>query len=121
LDLLEAAANSDLPYFLTTACYHVGDEGIIADWQSVMDIHGATFLPVHLVCTPNVQAERVLRPDRSARGKLDTINGLEGYMAKNDYAPLPYDNCLKIDTSDLQPQEVANLIISQFDLTLLPA
>ena len=117
LDLLEAAAASDTPYFLTTACYHTGDEGIIHDWQTVMDRYGATFLPVHLVCTPQAQAQRVVQSDRTARGKLDQITGLDHYMAKNDYAPLARDNCLRLDTTSLSPSASAEHIIDHFNLT----
>lgn len=120
LDLLEAAAATNLPYLLTTACYHTGDEGIIADWQRVMDRYNASFLPVHLVCTPTAQAARVTQPDRTARGKLDNQKGLDHYMTKNDYAPLAYKNCLTIDTSELEPPKVAEHIITHFELTCLP-
>ncbi len=120
LDLLEAAATADLPYFLTTACYHVGDESVLADWQAVMDRHAATFLPVHLTCTADVQAERVVQPDRTAKGKLDDVSGLERYMAKNAYVPLPHENCLQIDTTHKAPQDVAQHIIDHFGLIRRP-
>lgn len=119
LDLLEAAAALDFPYFLTTACYHTGDERVINDWQAVMDRHGATFLPVHLVCTSQAQAERVVQPDRTARRKLDQVAGLNRYMAKNDYAPLARDNCLTLDTTTLTAKENAARVIDYFNLTCL--
>lgn len=121
LDLLEAAAIAQVPHFITTACYHTGDTGIIADWEAVMRRHKATFLPVHLICDPDIQATRVTRPDRAERRKLTSVSGLEGYMAKNDYAPLQRDNCLILDTSHTPPQDIATQIIDAFDLGRLPA
>ena len=117
LDLLEAAAAANLSYFLTTACYHTGDEGVINDWQAVMDRYGATFLPVHVVCSPQAQAQRVGQPDRTARGKLDQTCGLDRYMAKNDYLPLARNNCLILDTTTLPPSDSADQIIKHFNLT----
>ena len=116
LDLLAAAAATDLAYFLTTACCHSGDEWVINAWQDVMDKNGASFLPVHLICSPEAQAQRVGQPDRTARGKLDQIEGLDHYMTKNDYIPLSRDNCLTLDTTAIVPSDSAEMIIRHFNL-----
>ena len=119
LDLLEAVAASDTPYFLTTACYHTGDEWVMADWEAVLRKHNATLLPVHLICSPEAQAARVTQSDRTARGKLDQVTGLQHYMPKNDYAPIPRDNCLVLDTTKMPAKDTATQIIEHFGLERL--
>lgn len=112
LDIIDAAAKSDLPYFVTTACYgHPDDLAVVETWEAVLKRHDAQLIPVHLTCTPAILAQQVIQPDRAVRKKMNSVNGLEKYLAKNNFLPLPRPGCVTIDTGTLTPESAAKQIV----------
>lgn len=112
LDMLEAAARSDLPYLITTGCYdHPDGLPVVAQWEEVLHRHAARLRPVYLTCTPEQLAQRVVHPDRATQGKLNTISGLKDYLARNDFLPLPRPDCVTVDTGTLSAQRAAAQIV----------
>ena len=111
LAMLDAAARSDLPYLITTACYaHPQDLPIVEGREDVMLSLAAALKPVHLTCPPTVLAERVVSAERGARGKINTVQGLNAYLARNAFVPLPRPGCLVLNTETLSPDQAANEI-----------
>lgn len=118
LNVISAAARSNLPYLITTSCYdHPADLPQIEQWENVLHRNGATLLPVFLTCSFDTLRQRVVQPERARRRKLHTVAGLDAYIAKFNLQPLPRPDCVTIDTDTLSPQQSAARIIRACDLT----
>lgn len=71
LRVLEAAAQSDLPCLITTACYiHPKDLALYEDWETLIARHGGRIRPIHLHADPDTLRQRIVSADRAKRGKL---------------------------------------------------
>jgi len=118
LDILKAAAQSDLPYLITTACYvHPDDLPIVENWETALNQHDARLRPIHLTCAPEVLARRVVHPDRIKQGKLSSVEGLNDYLSRNDFRPFPHPDCISIDTGQMTPTDAARHIKDQCGFT----
>jgi len=118
LTALETAAEQGIPLVVTTCCYsHPEDLPLLEDFEGILARHGGTLLPVYLECDRDTLMERVSSPDRVKRGKVATLDGLEGCLARWNLVPVPRPGCLTVDTARLQPREAARRIIDHFGLT----
>lgn len=118
LNVLDAAARSDLPYLITTACYsHPADLSVVETWEDVLHRHDARLLPINLKCSAEVLMQRVVHPERAISGKIHSVKGLSDYLARNDFIALPRPGCITIDTEKHSPEGAAKEIMKAVALT----
>lgn len=79
-------------------------------------LHGATLLPVNLTCSDQTLATRITNPDRATRRKLNSVSGLNTYLAKHAAHRLPRDNCITVSTDTQTPQQAAAQIMQKHSL-----
>lgn len=114
---LRAAARADVPMLITTAAYAAPqDDPLVGDYEQAIAAYGGSLLPVHLSCDPDTLMERVTAPERRERGKIATPEMLADYLARNDFAAIPRDNCLRLSTQTTPPAETATRIAAALGL-----
>ncbi|WP_298844282.1 hypothetical protein [uncultured Roseobacter sp.] len=114
ISLLRAAARSENAFIVTTACYvHPEDLPVLTEWESVLAKEKGSLVPVYLHCATELLFERVSAPDRLARGKLTSHEGLQSHLDRNDYCAVPRPDVISIDTGAHAPADAAELIRSQ--------
>jgi chloramphenicol 3-O-phosphotransferase len=116
---LEKAARHGVDLLIQTACYsHPEDLPLLEDFERVLGTHGGQLLPVHLTCSPEALAARVDLPDRVAKKKIATREGLDRCLARWNLIAVPRPDCVTVDTDSMTPAEAARLIVEHFDLAL---
>jgi hypothetical protein len=58
----------------------------------------------------------VSSPERAARGKITSVEALNGFCTRWNIVPVPRNNCLSLDTDATPPDATAQQIIRHFDL-----
>lgn len=117
LQVLQAAAASDLTYLVTTGCYiHPDDLPLLTNWEDTLHANGGRLRPVYLRCSQDVLFKRIEQPNRAERRKLTSREGLADLLSRNDYAPVPRADIPVFDTDLLSPEEVAEEIVQRLDL-----
>jgi len=115
---LRGAARAGVARLVTTAAYsHPLDAPFLADYAAALAPYGGALEPVHLSCSDAERARRVTAPDRAARGKIATPEGLAAYDARNNFAPIPQDTCLRLSTEDAAPADIAAAIAKHFSIS----
>jgi hypothetical protein len=118
LALRYAAESDDAPLVIFTSCYsEPEDRAPVDEIESVAKESGGRLFPVFLFCAEAAQYSRVVDAERAARGKINSIEGLKDFSAKWNFAPISAPNCYKLDTTDLPPDEAAQIILRQFRLS----
>jgi chloramphenicol 3-O-phosphotransferase len=113
----DAAAKHGVPLLVTTYCYvEPDDRPSLEEFEAVIGQYGGKLLPVFLYCSREEMARRVGNPDRVARGKLTSAEGLNKFLDGRDFTSVPRDNCIKFDTGAMQPDAVARAIVDRFRL-----
>ena len=114
---INSALKQNKPLIICTSCYsEPEDDAQVLEFESSINEYKGEFLPVFLECSKEKQYDRVTNTDRSLRGKLTTTEGLDNFTKQWNFVPLKRDNCLKIDTSNLSPDEVAEIILNRTHL-----
>lgn len=112
----DAAAKHGVPLLVTTYCYVEPDDlPAIEEFEAIIGQYGGKLLPVFLYCSPEEAARRVGNPDRVERRKLTSPERLD-YVESRNFTSLPRDNCIKFDTEAMEPEAVAQSIVSQLEL-----
>jgi hypothetical protein len=128
---LEAAAANGVALGVMTCCYsEPHDRANFERIEAIVRRHGQAkrgrssngyggeVLPVYLSCSEDELARRIGNPDRAARGKVTTMQGLEKFRA--DYGlnmvAVPRASCLRLDTSEMPADAAAAEIVRHFGL-----
>ncbi len=115
---LHAAARAGVPRLITTAAYsHPGDMPLVEDYVAAIAPFGGVIEPVFLHCSEATLRTRVVTSERAARGKIASVQGLETYLARNDFAAMPLPNCLTLSTETASAQQTAKVIADHFAMT----
>jgi len=77
---------------------------------------GGEMLPVFLHCSHEEAVRRIGNPDRIARGKLTSPEGLVNYLDGRDFTAVPREECITFDTGAMLPDAVARAIVDRFGL-----
>lgn len=115
--VFEVAAEQSVPLVVTTYCYaEPDDHPTLEQFEALLQSHAAEFLPVYLYCSREEAARRVPNPDRVERRKITTAEGLDSFHSGCVMAPIPRENCLKLDSEAMSAVQAAETIIRHFDL-----
>lgn len=114
---VEKAAQHGAGLVVYTSCYsHPDDLPLLEDFERVLARHGGVLLPVFLSCSRKTLEARVGAPDRVARRKVASKEGLDRCLARWNLVPVPRASCLTVDTDAAEPAEAARTIVTHFGL-----
>ena len=113
--LLEEAARAHLPGIILTYCYDkpAGDS-FIQPLLSLAETYSICLDFVYLHCSEEEQYKRVESPSRQGTTKLHTKEALQKALSTFNYAQILYVESLVIDNTALSPENVASMIIREF-------
>ena len=112
---LRCAAEANVPALITTSAYiHPDDEPLLRDFEKALG--DGDLCPVHLSCSTDEQMRRVSSPERAARGKIASPEGLREYVSGREFGRMRRDACFALSTEMDAPEIVAAAIIDQFGL-----
>jgi hypothetical protein len=115
--VLEAATTQGVPMVVTTYCYADPDDlPAFRQFEAIVESPGGQLLPVFLRCSREEAGRRIGNPDRVARGKISTGQGLDRFLDQFDLTPVPRADCLNLDTDSSSPQTTAKMIARHFKL-----
>jgi hypothetical protein len=113
--MIEHAAKSDLAGVILTLVYCEPESvAVIEQIKSVCAARGIELLGVFLQCEVDELHRRVVQPERTENGKLDSSRKLDMLLQQHDYVPIPDLETLTIDITDLPPQQTSALIVDRF-------
>ena len=95
----------------TSAYSHHCDLIRFQNIQSTCIENNIELLPFFLTATVNNLKERITSPHRKEMKKIATVEGLELALSEFQFAPLPMDNVIIIDTDVHEPCETAKIVI----------
>lgn len=111
------AARNGLPMLITTNAYdHPTDLPLLEAYEQTVAAEGGTLLPVYLSCAEEIMMARVTEASRVTRRKIATQKGLQRYLEENNFAPVPREGCLRLDTGRLSAEASAEAICDHFGL-----
>lgn len=84
--------------------------------KDIVSRNNGTIYYVYLYCSDEELCRRVVAPDRTEKGKIDTIKQLERQRKRKNHAEIPGVGSLVIDNSDLSPKDTARIITRHFSL-----
>jgi hypothetical protein len=114
---LQAAVRQGVPLVVMTYCYVEPDDQVaLAQFETAVQRDGGELLPVYLQCDPAEAAQRIGNPERPARGKISSTQGLEQFCAAYNLTSVPRDHCLMLDTISVPPEVTAQAILRHFRL-----
>jgi len=114
---LDAAGKHGVPLLVTTYCYVAPtDLANYEEFEAIVRRQGGEMLPVFLHCSHEEAVRRIGNPDRIARGKLTSPEGLVNYLDGRDFTAVPREECITFDTGAMLPDAVARAIVDRFGL-----
>ena len=117
LAALEAAAQHGVPLVVVTFCYSdPTDLPQFEEFERLVLGAGGELLPVFLHCFDEEIARRIGNADRVERRKTSSMEALNAFRAIYNDAPVPRDNCFKIDTGARSAEAIALEIARHFGL-----
>ena len=122
LDVLTRAAGERMDgVIITFTPERTVSTGFMADLTESMEASGAETIFVQLTCPDEVLERRMENDSRAQYGKIHSLVQYRRIRDSGgfDYPPIP-DTRLVIDTSTLDPQRAAQLIIERFSLPVSP-
>jgi hypothetical protein len=118
LSALEAASRHGVPLVVATYCYsEPQDRPRFEQFDATVQRHGGELLPVFLSCPDDEIARRIGNPDRVARRKTTSMEGLNRFRADYNDSPVPRSNCLRLDTAARPAEATAQEIVRHFGLS----
>jgi hypothetical protein len=119
-DVIDVAAREDVSLIFTQVYEHPGDlEHTQRRFESV-ERHGGRVCSVQLRCEMPELERRVVAPHRAVMGKTSTVEDLRQDFALHDLdTPIPGHESLCIDNTHLSPEDVADLIVKHYGLSVL--
>ncbi len=114
---LEAHFKAGKSALIFTWCYEQPEDFWFLDKINQMAIkYSGRILPVFVECTTESLEERVSNADRKSLDKLCSVDVLQAQISTKNYAPMPYDNCIKIDSTKNSALVNAKIIVDSFKL-----
>ncbi len=102
---------------LFTWCYeHPENYGTLDKINQMSIKQGGRILPVYLRCSPSDLEDRVVNQERQDMGKLCTVKSLRDCLSQKKYAPIPFENCLEIDSGSDSAEYNAQRVVDTFNL-----
>jgi hypothetical protein len=117
LSALNAAARQDIPLVVMTFCYsEPADRPYFEQFDALMRRSGGELLPVFLYCSDEEIARRISNPDRIERKKTASMEALNSFRLVYNDAPVPRENCLRLNSETAAAHLTAEEIIRHFGL-----
>ena len=118
VELIEAAAKSDLKGLIFTFCYaYPQDTKFIRLLKCKVEKHKGLFHIVQLTCKKEKLFTRVKNASRENFDKLRTKKSLKRILVQHDlYSPVPKLHSLKVDNTNKSPRRVAQMIKEHYKL-----
>jgi hypothetical protein len=121
LAVIDAAGKSNVPIVVMTFVYVAPqDEIAFQAFEACVERRGGQLLPVFLRCSVEELARRVSNPDRVAKRKMTSVEGLRQAMAEHRVEPVPRTNCLHLNSEVTDADTNALKIIAHFGLVTSP-
>jgi hypothetical protein len=86
------------------------------EFEAIVRRYDGEMLPVFLHCPQEEALRRVGNPDRVARGKVTSAEGLTSFIDGRNFTSVPRAACIKFDTGAMLPDAVARAIVDRFGL-----
>jgi hypothetical protein len=117
---LRSAAQAGESLLVTTMCFAFPDDlGYVERYEK--EIGGdSEILPVFLNCTTKELERRISSPERTTKGKIDSVPMLRQYLREAAMTPIPRPNCVTIESTNTSPIDAARAIVDHFQLHDLP-
>ena len=115
ITMIEHAARSGLEGVILTLVYFEPES--VSGFEQIKAVCRAHEIELHSVflrCEADELHRRVVRPDRTSNGKLDSSERLGTLLAQHKYVPIPDLETLVIDTTRLPPEKTCQLIVGKF-------
>jgi hypothetical protein len=117
LSVLDAAAKGGVPLLVMTFVYVApSDLPTFEQFEAAVRRHGGDMLPVYLQCSTPEIVRRIGNPDRVARKKMATEEGVRDFIAQNQVSAVPRPACLVLDSEADDADANAVRIIRHFSL-----
>jgi hypothetical protein len=117
LAVVEAATKQNVPLVIMTYCYaEPGDRPQFERFQSIVEQGGGQTLAVFLSCDRAELLRRAGNPDRLERRKLASPAGLNQYLDRYNFSPVPSPDCLQLDSATQPADGTTTVIIRHFAL-----
>jgi shikimate kinase len=119
--VIEEAAAENIDLVLTIS-YHHSEATEASARASIEEVEafGARVSLVHLTCTQEGLEARVTAAERVAMKKLHSVEALRSFMQGRDYeSGFPAPNTLRIDNTNLPPEDVARRIAEHFGVRVV--
>jgi len=114
---LDAAGRANLPLVIMTFAYVApDDEPRLQEIEDCIKRHGGQLLSVFLRCSSEELLRRIGNPDRVAKRKLTSVEGLKQSLAEERFEPVPRANCLHLDSEANDAEANASKIVAHFGL-----
>jgi hypothetical protein len=117
LAALQAAVRQRVPLVVATFCYAEPEDRVqFEQFEATVQQGGGELLPVFLHCDAAETARRIGNPDRVARRKVSSMQGLKEWSAAFNLTAVPRDHCLMLDTTAIPAGAAAQAILRHFGL-----
>lgn len=104
-------------YAITTWCFEdPNDLELYQAYKNIVSSAGGRVLPVFLNCDAASLEGRVAAAHRQEMGKLTDVNRLSEILSFKNYAPIPDELCMEIDSARTSAKENALGIVSELNL-----
>ena len=115
-EVLEYASLHGENMIFTYVYSGASDDDAVNEIVSRVEKNAGNVLFVELLANESELLTRVTDESRRSHKKLTDAEELKTYLDKTQYPSVPYENILKIDTTNTPPVEVAGLITDHFGL-----
>jgi hypothetical protein len=119
--VFEYCAKNNTDLIFTVVYGGKEDEAIFKDYISKIKEYGTEINFVELTANPKDLVERVDNNSRKRYKKLTNKEIMKDLVTDMSIFSIPFVESLKINTSELSPEESANYIAYKLDLTLIKA
>jgi tRNA uridine 5-carbamoylmethylation protein Kti12 len=117
LSVIEEAAREDVDIIFTFVYAHPDDVAYVERICAAVERHGGTVCLVQLTCSKDAQEDRVERPDRARRKKVNSVDMIRALNEQHElFTSVPGRESLGIDTTNLPPAEAAESIALHYGL-----
>jgi len=104
-------------HVITTWCFEDPDDlELYLRYKDIVNSAGGRVLPVFLNCDVASLENRIAVEHRQKMGKLTDVNRLREILSYKNYAPIPDELCIEINSAGTSAKENALSIVSAFSL-----
>jgi hypothetical protein len=117
LAVFDEAARAGVSLIFTFVYACPEDTPFVERICETVESEGGRVMFVRLVCAREELERRLPHPERKRVGKLASLDTLREVTARYDiFSPVPGRDSLSIDNTDVQPAEVARLVVEHYRL-----